>query len=190
MKPTYRVKFRRRREGKTDYRKRLELLKSGKLRAVVRRLNRQTIVQIIEYHPEGDKTIAGVSSKALEKYGWISSGNVPTAYLTGLLCGLIAKQKGVNEAILDIGRHDKKNKGLFAALKGLLDAGINIPHDPEIIPSEERISGKIIAEYAKTLNDFSKQFSEYMRKGFDPREMDKKFEEVKEKILKEFGGNQ
>jgi large subunit ribosomal protein L18 len=189
VKPTYRVKFRRGREGKTDYRKRLELLKSGKPRAVVRRLNRQTIVQIIEYHPEGDKTVVGVSSKALEKYGWISSGNTPTAYLTGLLCGLKAKEKGITEAVLDIGRHDKRNKGVFAALKGLLDAGINIPHNPDIIPPEDRISGKIIAEYAKSLNNFEKQFSEYMRKGFDPREMDKKFEEVKEKILQEFGGN-
>ena len=34
--PRFRVHFRRRREGKTDYRVRLRLLKSGTARAVVR----------------------------------------------------------------------------------------------------------------------------------------------------------
>ena len=47
--PRYHVKPRRRREGKTDYRKRLRLLRSGKVRMVVRKSLKNTQIQLIEY---------------------------------------------------------------------------------------------------------------------------------------------
>ena len=56
--PRYRIKPRRRREGKTDYRSRLALLKSGKTRIVVRRSLSQMRVQFIAYHENGDTVIA------------------------------------------------------------------------------------------------------------------------------------
>jgi len=44
--PSYVVYYRRRREGKTDYAKRLALVKSGKTRMVVRRSNKGLVIQL------------------------------------------------------------------------------------------------------------------------------------------------
>jgi len=145
--PRYRVKPRRRREGKTDYRKRLNLLKSGRVRIVVRNSLKNTQVQFVEYHEEGDKVIAtAVSDELVKKFKWkYSTSATPAAYLTGLLAGKRALEKGINEGIFDIGRKvpvsGSKN---FASLKGVLDAGVECPHDESKIPSEDRISGKHI----------------------------------------------
>ncbi|MEM4959169.1 MAG: 50S ribosomal protein L18, partial [Nanopusillaceae archaeon] len=65
--PRYTVKYRRRREGKTDYRKRLKLLKSRLPRLVVRRGIWNFTVQLIEYNENGDKTIFTIHSKHLYK---------------------------------------------------------------------------------------------------------------------------
>ena len=35
---------------------------------------------------------------------------------------------------------------MFAALKGLLDAGLAVPHSPEVLPSKERLRGEHIGE--------------------------------------------
>ncbi len=144
----YRVKMRRRREGKTDYRKRLALLKSGKPRAVVRKTLKYIIVQIVDYHEDGDRVLMGVTSKKLKKYGWEGSfKNTPAAYLTGYLAGKMALKKGIKEAVLDIGlQRPVKGSKVFAVLKGMLDAGIEIPHSDNIFPSEERIRGSHISE--------------------------------------------
>ncbi|MDD1717818.1 MAG: 50S ribosomal protein L18, partial [Methanoregulaceae archaeon] len=45
--PRYFVRFRRRREGRTDYYRRMKLIVSDRPRMVVRRTNRQIIVQLI-----------------------------------------------------------------------------------------------------------------------------------------------
>ncbi len=144
----YRVKMRRRREGKTDYRKRLAYLKSGKPRAVVRKSLRYITVQIVEYHEDGDRILVGVNSRKLKDYGWNGSfKNTPAAYLTGYLAGKMALKKGIEEAILDIGlQRPVKGSRVFAALKGMLDAGLSIPHGDGIFPSEERIKGLHISE--------------------------------------------
>ncbi|MEM4258545.1 MAG: 50S ribosomal protein L18 [Candidatus Thermoplasmatota archaeon] len=143
--PRYHVKPRRHRQGRTDYRKRLKLLKSKKPRIVARRSLQYIRVQVIAFDQSGDKVLASAFSKELTtKYAWkYSSAATPAAYLTGLLAGVRAKQHGITEGILDIGRN-KPTKGntLFAALKGVVDAGIVCPHDPEMLPSEERILGK------------------------------------------------
>ncbi|MCD6503493.1 MAG: 50S ribosomal protein L18 [Thermoplasmata archaeon] len=146
--PTYKVPFRRRREGKTNYRKRLALLKSGKPRMVVRKTLRRIIVQFIEYDPKGDRVIACADSKDLEKYGWRGSGkNTPAAYLVGYLAAKRALSKGLKEAVLDIGLHRPvRGARVFAALKGALDAGMEIPHGDDIFPSDERIRGEHISE--------------------------------------------
>ena len=34
----------------------------------------------------------------------------------------------------------------YAALKGMVDAGMEIPHSEEVLPSEERINGEHIGE--------------------------------------------
>lgn len=142
--PRYHVKPRRRREGITDYRKRLALIKSRKTRIVVRKSLRNFRVQFIDYDERGDivKTSA-IASELTKKYGWkYSTSTTPAAYLTGLLAGVRAKEKGITEGVLDIGRQvPARGSKVFAALKGVIDAGISCPHSEDILPSEERILG-------------------------------------------------
>src|SRR3972149_5227263 len=123
------IQFRRRRKQKTNLNKRLALLKSGKTRLVVRRRLNNISVQFINYNKEGDKTIASAFSPELKKYGWnFSNGNIPAAYLTGLLAGFKAKAR-VKTAILDAGlQTSTKGSRIYSALKGVIDSGINVPH--------------------------------------------------------------
>jgi len=141
---TSRVPFRRRREGRTNYKKRLAFLKSGKPRAVVRITQSKIIIQMIEYHSEGDRVISSVVSHSLKKYGWKHTLNsIPASYLTGLLAGTRARKQGINKAVLDIGlRVPVKGSRVFAALRGLLDAQMDVPHGEGIFPSEDVMNGK------------------------------------------------
>lgn len=149
--PRYRVARRRRREGKTDYRKRIRHLKSGEPRAVVRRSSNNIRIQFVKYDPKGDRVLASAEGHELEKFGWKGpASNTPAAYLTGYLAGKRAKSQGIENAVLDIGLSTPtKGARIFASLKGMLDAGINIPHSEEILPSEERISGEHIGDQIK-----------------------------------------
>ncbi len=146
--PRYRVPFRRRREGRTDYRHRAALLRGGKVRAVVRKSNRHTRVQFVEFREGADFVIASAVSTELAELGWTGSGkSTPGAYLTGLLAGRRAKEKGLHEAVLDIGlREPTKGAVVFAALKGIVDAGIEVPHSDVMLPSQDRITGKHMRE--------------------------------------------
>ncbi len=148
--PHYRVAFRRRREGKTDYRRRQRMLRSGKPRAVVRKTLNQTLVQVVEADAAGDRVIATARSYDLKEHGWAAgTGNVPAAYLTGYLAGKRALSKGVKEAVLDLGLQEPSKGGrVFAALQGLLDAGVHVPHDKAILPDKKRIRGEHIGEAA------------------------------------------
>lgn len=140
-KTTYSMKFRRRREGKTDYRKRLALLKSRKPRLVVRVTGKKVIAQLIDYDATGDKIIAAATSFDVKKLGYGGhTGNAEAAYLTGMLCAKKGMKAGVKEAVLDIGLHTPvKGSNVFAALKGAVEAGLNIPHDEKCFPKEERV---------------------------------------------------
>src|SRR5574341_1141321 len=148
----YRVQFRRARIGRTDYRARKQLLISRKPRLVVRKSLNNTNIQLILPGKDGDVTIASANSIDLKKYGYTGGrGNLPSAYLTGLLLGYRAKKKGQTEAILDLGLYRTTKGGrVYAALKGAVDSGLEIPHDPEIFPKDERITGKHIDKYRKT----------------------------------------
>ena len=146
--PRYRVHFRRRREGRTDYRQRQRLLRSRIPRAVVRLSLRNASIQFIAFDPIGDKVLAQASSKELAEKGWTgTTGNIPATYLTGYLAGKRALANGVEEAVLDIGQKvPVKGSNVFAALKGMVDAGMVIPHGEDIFPSEDRLNGKHINE--------------------------------------------
>jgi large subunit ribosomal protein L18 len=141
--PRHRVPFRRRREGKTDYRARLKLLRSGKARLVVRRSLKHTVVQLVSYDESGDRVLASSTTAQLPELGWTgSTGNTPAAYLAGLMAGRRASKAKITEAVLDIGRiRPSKGSKVFAALKGVLDAGVDVPHSDEVLPSEDRIKG-------------------------------------------------
>ncbi|MFP4051522.1 MAG: 50S ribosomal protein L18 [Thermoplasmata archaeon] len=153
--PRYKMKLKRRNEGITDYRQRLRLLKSGKIRAVVRLSNKNIQVQFIDYYPEGDKVESVANSQHLKDYGWEGYGNnIPASYLVGYLAGKKALKKGIDEAVLDIGlNHPEKGGKIFSALNGMLDAGIDIPHDPSILPEEDRLEGEHISE--ETVENFN-----------------------------------
>ena len=142
--PRYHVKPRRHRERKTDYRRRLKLLRSRKPRIVVRKSLKEIRVQFIEFSPEGDKVLVSAMSNELAKhYNWkYSLASTPAAYLTGLLAGKRAKEKGIEEGILDIGLYHPTPGGkVIASLKGVLDAGVACPHDDAMIPKDDRING-------------------------------------------------
>ncbi|HZX19680.1 MAG TPA: 50S ribosomal protein L18 [archaeon] len=163
--PNYKVKFRRRRTFKTNYSKRLALIKSDKPRLVVRKTNNSTICEFVVYKPHGDEVKAYFASNSLKKSGWKGhTGNIPAAYLTGYLCAKKALKAEIKEAVLDLGLATPVHGNrIFAALKGAIDAGMKIPSDASAFPKEDRIKGKHISADAE-----------------------KNFDEVKSKINKEF----
>ncbi len=137
--PIYRVGFRRRREGRTNYRKRLALVKSGKVRMVVRRSNRYVTVQFITFDPAGDRTLLTVDGPKLAKdFKWPAKRNAWSAYLTGLYAGKEAAKKGVKDFVLDTGAYTaSKGNIVFAALKGAVDAGLRTSFQEEMVPTKK-----------------------------------------------------
>lgn len=137
--PSFTLYPRRRREGRTNYEKRLALVKSGKTRMVVRRSNSGITVQFVNFDPAGDRTVLTVNGKHLAKqYKWPSKRNVWTAYLTGLMAGKKAQEKGVKEFVLDMGMYvPSKGSIIFAALKGAVDSGLKASFDNEKVPEDK-----------------------------------------------------
>lgn len=166
--PRYKVPFRRRREGRTNYHLRLKLLLSRQDRVVVRKSARNVQIQLIAPTPEGDITYSSAASSELAKYGYTgSTGNTPAAYLTGLLFGLKSLNKGYEGGILDIGlQASSAGSRVYAALKGIVDSGFEVPCSPEVFPSEERIRGEHIAEYREESSDLPEQFEATKEKIF------------------------
>lgn len=155
--PRYSVKPRRRREGKTDYRKRLKLLRSRKVRMVVRKSIKNTQIQFVEYKESGDNILVSAKSNELvSRYNWkFSTATTPAAYLTGLLAGKRAKAKGISECVIDFGRHPPvTGSKIFASIKGVTDAGVECTHNEEKLPNDERIVGKHLdKEVTPAVND-------------------------------------
>ena len=182
------IPFKRKREGRTYYKKRLRLLLSNKYRFVVRKSLRNLQVSVIQYAPKGDKILFTVNAVTLNKIGWKGdTGNLPSSYLIGMLAGKKAVELGIKEAILDLGfNNSTKGSRLYAAVAGAVEAGLNIPHDEGVLPSRDRISGEHIAKYAQELkkntSKSSKQFSGLEKKGLNPEELVKHFNETKVKI--------
>ena len=156
--PRYKVPLRRRKEGKTDYHIRYKLLLSKRPRVVVRKSNASTTLQLVVAELEGDKTLLTVNSRELRDFGFSSAvGNLPAAYLTGLLFGKRMLALGAEGGIADIGLHaSTKGNRIYAAIKGVVDAGVDVPHSPEIFPDEERIRGEHIKSH--TGNEIVAQF--------------------------------
>jgi large subunit ribosomal protein L5e len=102
----FQVKFRRRREGKTDYRQRHKLItqdknkyNSHKYRLVVRFTNRYVLCQVIYSEIDGDKVFCEASSRELARYGLpVGLKNYAAAYATGLLLARrLLKKVGLDE---------------------------------------------------------------------------------------------
>jgi len=95
--------------------------------------------QLVIPGKEGDATLVSANSVELKKYGYSSgTGNLPSAYLTGLLLGFRAKKMDMQRLYSTLESiTPQKVDGFLPVLKGAVDSGLEVPHDPEIFPSEE-----------------------------------------------------
>ena len=192
----YPVGFRRKRIGKTHYGKRLKILVSDKPRLVIRKSLKNMQANIVAYDSNGDKVLSSANSRELEKFGWkLDKVNLPSAYLVGFLLGKRAKKNGIKNAVLDLGLNRPVKGGRFyAALSGALDAGLDIPHNPKILPSKERTAGDHIVKYALKLknneNAFKNQFNNYISNDIDPEKIIDYFNKTKNKIEEENNGKE
>lgn len=175
---TFTTAYRRKRERRTNYRKRLKLLLAGKLRIVVRKMLNTINVQIVAYESAGDKILASAASSELKKLGWSNgTGNVPGAYLTGMLASKRCQSAGISEAVLDIGLSTSvKGSRIYSAVKGAIDAGMKISCADVMFPSEDRIRGKHIEQLWKN--------NKSVFKKMNPENITKNFDDVKNRILK------
>ena len=235
----YQVKYRRRREGKTDYRARLRLCRQDKnkyntpkYRMIVRFTNRDIICQIAYATLAGDVIVSSAYAHELKRYG-LKAGftNYSAAYCTGLLLARRTLHKfGLDKAyegntaegeelgedynveaneegprpfhcILDTGlKRTSTGSKVFAALKGALDGGLDIPHnekrfagyepdekefDPEVM--HKYIFGGHVAEYMEEMIEedpekYQTHFAEYLKAGIEPEGMEEMYESVHEAI--------
>ncbi|NDB32402.1 MAG: 50S ribosomal protein L18 [Nitrososphaeria archaeon] len=148
----YSVILRRLREEKTNYKKRKLMLMSRADFVTVQISNENTLVQIHKPQFTGDKVVASAHSRFLISKGWKGSRkNVPAAYLTGYMAGKKALASGTTSAILYSGTR-KYTQRMAAALKGIIDAGLQVPAGEESLPADERING----DHLKVKNDVAK----------------------------------
>jgi large subunit ribosomal protein L18 len=189
----YTSTFRRIRERKTNYRKREKLLIGKKDFVTVNVSDQNVSAQLIRPELLGDKVMASVHSNELLSYGWKGSRkNIPSCYLVGLLLGKKCIQKKITRAILYIGKRHFTTK-IAACLKGMSEAGLKMPFSEEILPTEERIQGNHIAEYAKKIksNDdlYKSRFSSNLGSGLEPEKYPNHFSEVKDRIVNDKSEN-
>ncbi|MFQ3293247.1 MAG: large subunit ribosomal protein L18 [Halobacteriales archaeon] len=177
--PRYTVPMRRRREVRTDYHQRLRLLKSGKPRLVARKSNKHVTAQLVITGPDGDETVASADSSDLAEYDWEApTGNLPAAYLTGILAGKRALDAGVDEAVLDIGLNTATpGSKVFAVQEGAIDAGLDVPHNDSVLADWSRTRGEHIAAYAEQLDE------PLYRGEFDATDLPEHFDDVRETLI-------
>jgi len=234
----FQVKFRRRREGKTDYyaRKRLVVqdknkYNTPKYRIIVRFTNKDIICQIAFAKIEGDQTICAAYAHELPQHGLkVGLTNYSAAYCTGLLLArrLLRKfrldeiykgcekvtgemynvediegKPGAFRAYLDVGlARTTTGARIFGVLKGAVDGGIDIPHSNKRFPGydneakefhadvhRKHIFGQHVAEYMKALMEedeeaYKKQFSQYIKLGIIPDELESIYMKIHASIRK------
>uniref|UniRef100_S4RAQ9 Ribosomal protein L5a n=1 Tax=Petromyzon marinus TaxID=7757 RepID=S4RAQ9_PETMA len=135
----YQVKFKRRREGKTDYFARKRLIvqdknkyNTPKYRLIVRLTNRDVICQVAYAKIEGDVMVCAAYSHELSKYGiTVGLTNYAAAFTCYLDAGLTRTTTG--------------NK-VFGALKGAVDGGLSIPHSTKRFPGYDSESKEFNAD--------------------------------------------
>jgi len=160
------IQKKRRNENKTDYLKRIKLLKSGRPRICFRKTNAYLNAQYIESKEAQDKVILGLTSQKLMEYGWPkeAKGSLKSSsasYLLGILIGKKIIEKKFENPVVDFGMTKIIHKNnAFAFLNGLKDAGLKIKCDKENFPDENRIKG----EHMKNKIPFEKIKSQIMNK--------------------------
>ncbi|KAH6934772.1 hypothetical protein HPB50_000703 [Hyalomma asiaticum] len=187
----FQVKFKRRREGKTDYYARRRLVvqdknkyNSPKYRMIVRITNRDIICQIAYARIEGDVIV-------LPRYGVkLGLTNYAAAYCTGLLLARRMLQKfkldeiykGCEEAtgedycvesedgqpgafrcFLDVGlARTTTGARIFGCLKGAVDGGMDIPHSNKRFPGYDNETKEFNAEVHRR-HIYGQHVAEYMK---------------------------
>jgi large subunit ribosomal protein L18 len=183
---TFTRTLKRIRLDKTNYRKRAAIIIGRHSFATVRVTDQNVSAQVTKATPTGDIVIASAHSHELTKHGWKgTTNNLPACYLTGLLLGKKALEKGVNKAVLYIGKEHFTTR-IAACAKGIADAGVNLPISEDSAPSDERITGQHIADYANSLKadelEYKSRFSALLKNGLKPEDYPVHFEEVRLKI--------
>lgn len=178
------------RTHKTSYRKRQALLISKQDFVTIKVTNQNVIAQVLKPEIRGDIVRVSTHSRELRRYGWKGSLNsLPACFLVGLVLGRKALEKGVDKAILYIGNKPFTSR-IAACMKGIVQAGINIPISSESYPTEHRLNGQHIAEYAlkiktEDINKYNRYFSSLLKEGFVPENYQSHVEEITARILKE-----
>ena len=177
------------RTHKTNYRKRQALLISKQDFVTIKITNQNVIAQVLKPEIQGDIVRVSTHSRELRRYGWKGSLNsLPACYLVGLVLGRKALEKGVDKAVLYIGNKPFTSR-IAACMKGIVQAGINIPISSESYPTEHRLNGQHIAEYAlkiktEDINKYNKYFSSLLREGLIPENYQSHVEEITARIQK------
>ena len=137
-------RFNRRIRGQTNYTQRLKLLRSNLTRVVVRRSNKNVLIQFTNFEDAGDRVISSSKSMELVKLGFtLNTGNLVSAYLTGLLAGKKAIKAGLKtDCIVDLGlQKSLYGNRVYAAIKGVVDSGVKVRVADVVFPSQERLDG-------------------------------------------------
>ena len=177
------------RTHKTNYRKRQALLISKQDFVTIKITNQNVIAQVLKPEIQGDIVRVSTHSRELRRYGWKGSLNsLPACSLVGLVLGRKALEKGVDKAVLYIGNKPFTSR-IAACMKGIVQAGINIPISSESYPTEHRLNGQHIAEYAlkiktEDINKYNKYFSSLLREGLIPENYRSHVEEITARIQK------
>jgi large subunit ribosomal protein L18 len=177
------------RTHKTNYRKRQALLISKQDFVTIKITNQNVIAQVLKPEIQGDIVRVSTHSRELRQYGWKGSLNsLPACFLVGLVLGRKALEKGVDKAVLYIGNKPFTSR-IAACMKGIVQAGINIPISSESYPTEHRLNGQHIAEYAlkikrEDINKYNKYFSSLLREGLVPESYQSHVEDITSLILK------
>jgi len=204
---------------------------SPKYRLVVRLTNRDVVCQVAYAKLTGDSILAAAYSHELPRYGLpVGLTNYAACYATGLLLGrrllkklnldthyegketadgeLFTVEESADgprpfRALLDVGlARTSTGARIFAALKGALDAGVNVPHSEsrfrgfdnvkkEYNVEEARgyIFGQHIADYMNELKDedeahYNIHFARYVKHGISPDDLEELYTKVHAAIRK------
>merc|ERR1712224_778761 len=192
----FQVKYRRRREGKTDYYARKRLVaqdknkyNSPKYRFVVRFSNKDITCQVMSSKIAGDVTHTAAYAHELERYGLpVGHTNYAAAYCTGLLCarrllqkyGLDKTFEGNVEVDAEFDEwyiHNEEDEDGPAAFHALLDVGLK----------STTLGSKLFAALKGAFDGgLEIPHSEKKFFGYDPESKEYDAEEHKERI---FGGH-
>lgn len=182
--------YRRRRSGATDYRARRKAISSRGTLLAVRISTKNVSAQFLKPAVKGDLVVASANSHDLKKLGWKgSSKSIPACYLLGLWAGKEAKKRGVERAYLYNGPVPfVRGTRIPAFVKGVVDAGVDVPLSEDVVPSEGVLKGETIAKYANELSSqnrelYEKRFSGLLKSGFKPESYAEDYTRVKKAIM-------